>query len=51
MTNQQHIELIKGRINQCELEKKNTAHDTTKLFLQGQIQGLKQSLEIIEGKL
>lgn len=45
------IKAIEGRINQHELEKRNTTHDTTKLFLQGQIQGLKQSLEIIEGKL
>ena len=45
------IKIIKGRINQCEIDKRNTTHDTTKLFLQGQIQGLKQSLEIIEGKL
>ena len=45
------INLIKGRINQCEIDKRNTSHDTTKLFLQGQIQGLKQSLEIIEGKI
>jgi len=51
MTQQQYINLIKGRINQCEIDKRNTTHDTTKLFLQGQIQGLKQSLEIIEGKL
>jgi hypothetical protein len=51
MTNQQHIELIKGRINQCEIEKKNNPDHMAKLFLQGQIQGLKQSLEIIEGKL
>jgi hypothetical protein len=45
------IKIIKGRINQCEIEKKNNPDHMAKLFLQGQIQGLKQSLEIIEGKL
>jgi len=49
MSYQKQIDLIKGRINQYELEKK-TARDTTKLFNQGCIQGLKQALEIIEGK-
>ena len=43
------IKLIQGRINQYELEKKR--HDYPTLYLQGCIQGLKQSLEIIEGKI
>ena len=42
-------DLIQGRINQYELAQKN-ARDTTKLFNQGAIQGLKQALEIIEGR-
>ena len=46
----QIIKLIQGRINQHELEKRNEAHDTTKLYLQGCIQGLKQAIEIIEGR-
>ena len=45
----QHVKLIQGRINQYELAQKN-ARDTTKLFNQGAIQGLKQALEIIEGR-
>ena len=45
------IKLIQGRINQYELDKKNNPDHMAKLFLQGQIQGLKQALEIIEGKL
>lgn len=44
------IKLIEGRINQFEIEKRNEAWDTTKLYLQGNIQGLKQALEIIKGE-
>ncbi len=42
------IKEIEGRINQYEIEKRNT-RDTTKLYLQGNIQGLKQAIEIIKG--
>jgi hypothetical protein len=49
MSNADKIELIQGRINQHELENKRAANDTTKLFNQGAIQGLKQAIEIIKG--
>ena len=47
---QEIIKLIEGRINQHEIDKRNATRDTTKLYLQGNIQGLKQALEIIKGE-
>jgi competence protein ComGC len=46
----QIIKLIQGRINQYNMDNKRAANDTTKLFNQGAIQGLKQAIEIIEGR-
>jgi hypothetical protein len=50
MTKERQIEILKGRINQCKLEREKALHDMYILWT-GMIKAYEDAIRIIEGKL